>query len=434
MIAPRSEKPGAAVVAGTRTPMARAGTALARTPVTELARVSLLETLYRAQWRPEDVDEVIVGNVVMPAEATNPARVASLAAGVPERVPAMTVQRNCASGLEAVAEAAMRIETHRARTLLAGGAESMSTIPLLLPTEALVPAGKLAKARRPWEKLAALASFRPRHLRPHAGLRLGLTDASCGMIMGETAEVLAQEFHIGREEQDEYALRSHQRALAAVEAGVFEEQIVPMYVGSKFEPVTRDIGPRENQSLEALAKLKPVFDRRDGTVTVGNACQVTDGAATLLVMDEQMAEDTEQQVLGYVAGYASVGLDPCRMGLGPVYAIDRLLTSRGLNLRDIELFEINEAFAAQVLACLKAMASERFCRDHLDRASPLGEIDPDKLNVHGGAIALGHPVGASGARLVLNLLLEMRRRDAELGIAALCVGGGQGAAMLLQRR
>lgn len=434
MIAPRSERPNVAIVAGVRTPMARAGTALARTAVTDLARMSMQETLYRAGWPADRLDEVILGNVAMPADAANPARVAALAADVPERVPAMTVQRNCASGLEAIAEAAERIWTGRARVVLAGGAESMSTIPLLLPTEALGPAMKWAKARNVGQKLAALAAVRPRHLRPRAGLELGLTDPSCGMIMGQTAEVLAHEFHISREDQDAYALRSHQRAQAAVEAGVFEEQIVPMYVGEMFEPVVQDVGPRANQSLEALAKLKPVFDRRDGSVTVGNACQVTDGAATLLVMDEASAEQAQQPVLGYMLGYETIGLDPRRMGLGPAYAIHRLLESRGLALDDIGLFEINEAFAAQVLACLKAMASDTFAHEQLGRDKPLGEIDPDRLNVHGGAIALGHPVGASGARLVLNLLLEMRRRDVELGVAALCVGGGQGAAMLLQRR
>jgi acetyl-CoA acetyltransferase family protein len=198
--------------------------------------------------------------------------------------------------------------------------------------------------------------------------------------------------------------------------------------------VTEDVGPRSGQTLEALAKLKPIFDRRDGSVTVGNSCQVTDGAAAVLAMNADLAKAEGLEPLGYVRAYACAGLDPRRMGLGPVYAIHKLLRGTGLRLEDIPLIEINEAFAAQVLACLKAMASPAFAAEQLDHSTPLGEIDPERLNVNGGAIALGHPVGASGARLVLTLLMEMRRRNVDLGIAALCVGGGQGAAMLLERR
>ncbi|MEX0742415.1 MAG: thiolase family protein, partial [Phycisphaeraceae bacterium] len=201
----------------------------------------------------------------------------------------------------------------------------------------------------------------------------------------------------------------------------------------RFEAVTADVGPRADQSLEALAKLKPFFDRRDGTITVGNACQVTDGAAAMLVADAEAARAEGLEPLGYVRAYTTAGVDPSRMGLGPVFAIDKLLRKTGLNLADVDLIEINEAFAAQVLACLKAMASDTYCREHLNRDAAMGEVDPERLNVNGGAIALGHPVGATGARLVLNLLLEMQRRDLETGVAALCVGGGQGAAILLTR-
>jgi acetyl-CoA acetyltransferase family protein len=217
-------------------------------------------------------------------------------------------------------------------------------------------------------------------------------------------------------------------------AGRLSEEIVPEYSGSRFDPVTADNGPRPNQTIEALAKLKPIFDRRDGSVTVGNSCQITDGAVAMLLADPEFAKAEGLDVLGYVRGYAYVALDPARMGLGPAFAIDQLLHKSGLSLKDVPLFEINEAFAAQVLACLKAMASDRFAREHFEGGKPLGELDPDRLNVNGGAIALGHPVGATGGRLVLTMLLEMRRRNVELGIASLCVGGGQGAAMLLQRR
>jgi acetyl-CoA acetyltransferase family protein len=416
-----------AIVAGARTPFAKAGTALKETHVTELARAVIQETLYRAEFPAEQVDEVILGNVVMPADATNPARVSAIWAGVPDRVPALTVQRNCASGMEALAQGAARIRSGEARAVVAGGAESMSTLPLLLPQETLEPMSRLARAKSVWQKAAATAALRPRHFKPVAALEQGLTDPSCDMIMGKTAEVLAHEFGVSRRAQDEYALRSHQRAGAAEKERRFDDEMCPFYAGERFEAVTSDVGPRGNQTMEALAKLRPLFDRRDGTVTVGNSCQITDGAASMLLMDGTFARDHGLPVLGYLRAYAVAGLDPQRMGLGPVFAIDKLLRQTGLGLSDISLFEINEAFAAQVLACLTAMGSRQFAREHLDRDEALGAIDPERLNVNGGAIALGHPVGATGARIVL------RRRNVELGVAALCVGGGQGAAMLLER-
>jgi acetyl-CoA C-acetyltransferase/acetyl-CoA acyltransferase len=422
-----------AIVAGARTPMVRMGGAFRDMHVSDLTRIVIQETLYRSRWPADRLDEVIIGNVVMPADAANLARVSALWAGVPHRVPAYTVQRNCASGMEAVADAANRIRHRESRMILAGGAESMSTIPLLFPQQTMGPMSQLARARNVFQKLGAVASFRPRHFKPIAALECGLTDPTCGLIMGRTAEILASEFGITRREQDEFALRSHQRAVAATEAGKFRDEIVSVYAGRKFEPITTDVGPRTGQTLEALAKLKPIFDRRDGTVTVGNSCQVTDGAAAVLVADPDAAKAEGLDVLGYVRAYAYAGLDPARMGLGPVYAIDQLLRRAGLSFNDIKLWEINEAFAAQVLACLKAMSSRRFAAERLDRSDPIGEIDPDTLNVNGGAIALGHPVGMTGTRLVLTLLHEMRRRDVEFGVAALCVGGGQGAAVLLQR-
>ena len=423
-----------AVIAGARTPMAKAGTALRDVHVAELAQRAMKETLYRAGFSADRLDEVVLGNVIMPADATNLARVAALYAGVPQRVPGLTLQRNCASGMEAVAEAASRIRNGSARAILAGGAESMSTLPLLLPNETMEPMTRLSRAKSVWQKATAAASLRPRHFKPVAALELGLTDPTCGMIMGKTAEVLAHEFGLSRKEQDEFALHSHQKATDAEKAGRFNDERVPFFAGRKFEPVTSDVGPRAGQTMEALGNLKPIFDRRDGTVTVGNSCQVTDGAATMLIADAAMAKSESMPILGYVRGYAYAGLDPARMGLGPVYAIDQLLRQTGVKLSDVGLIEINEAFAAQVLACVKAMASADFCREHLDRSEPIGEIDPAKLNVNGGAIALGHPVGATGARLVLTLINEMRRRDVQLGIAALCVGGGQGAAILLERK
>ena len=431
MVAWALKNNGVAVLAGVRTPLAKAGTALRRVPVAELARAVMQETLYRAPWSAERLDEVVLGNVAMPADAANPARVAALEAGIPPAVPALTVQRNCASVMEAVALAATRIQAGQAKAVLAGGAESMSTIPMLWPQEVLEPAARLMAARTLSQKLRALACLRLRHLRPRLGLQLGLTDPVSGLNMGQTAEVLAHEFAIDRQAQDDFALRSHRCACQAAQAGRHGPEMMTLYAGPDFAPVGQDVGPRPNQSAEALAKLPPLFDRRDGTVTAGNACQITDGAAALLLCDASVASAEGREALGFVRGYATAALDPARMGLGPVYAIDRLLQAAGLALKDVGLFEINEAFAAQVLACLKALASDGFARQHLGRGRALGELDPQTLNVNGGAIALGHPVGATGARLVLTLLLEMRRRGVEFGVAALCVGGGQGAAILL---
>jgi acetyl-CoA acetyltransferase family protein len=431
MVAWAIKNDAVAVLAGARTAWAKAGTSLRQVPVAELARAAMQETLYRASWPAERLDEVLLGNVAMPADAANPARVAALEAGVPAAVPAMTVQRNCASGMEAVALGAARIHAGQAKAVLAGGAESMSTIPMLWPQEALDPAARLMTAKTVVQKLRAAARLRPRHFRPRLGLQLGLTDPVSGLNMGQTAEVLAHEFGVDRQAQDQWALRSHRCASAAAEAGRHSPELMTLYAGPDFTPVARDVGPRANQSAEALAKLPPLFDRRDGTVTAGNACPITDGGAALLLCDGPTARAEARPALGFIHGYSIAALEPARMGLGPVYAIDRLLQTAGLTLRDIGLIEINEAFAAQVLACLKALASDEFARRRLGRSQALGELDPQILNVNGGAIALGHPVGATGARLVLTLLLEMRRRRVEFGVAALCVGGGQGVAILL---
>jgi len=419
------------ILGGVRTPFARAGTVLRHTPVHELGRVAVAELLARHELEAARLDEVILGNCAQPAEAANVARVTALRAGIPERVPGATVHRNCASGMEAVAAASDRIQAGRARLVLAGGMESMSRIPLLFPFEYGEWLTGLARARGPLARAAAALRFRPRMLAPRLALAEALTDPVCGLNMGETAEVLAREFHIGRERQDEFALASHQRAVAARER--LREEIVPAFPAPAFEMLRDDTGPRENQTLEQLGRLEPFFDRRHGTVTVGNACPVTDGAVALLVADEEMARGWPVPPLGRIRAFAFAGLAPRRMGLGPVLAAARALELADLALDDIELFEINEAFAAQVLACLEAARSGSFARAELDRDRPLGEIPHERLNVNGGAIALGHPVGASGARLLLTLLLEMRRRGAKRGLAALCVGGGQGAAFVLER-
>jgi acetyl-CoA acetyltransferase family protein len=419
------------ILAGVRTPFAKVGSVFARTPVYELGRVAVAELLARQELDPGRLDEVILGNCAQPAEAANVARVTALRAGVPERVPGFTVHRNCASGMEAVADATYRIVAGEARLVLAGGMESMSQIPLQYPYEYGVWLEGLMRAKTPLQRLSAFGRFRPALLKPRLSLVEGLTDLTCGLNMGQTAEVLAREFRITREKQDAFALRSHQLTVAARER--LREEIVPVFPPPGYEMVPDDVGPREGQTPEALAKLKPFFDRRNGTVTVGNSCPVTDGAVALLVGDEATAAAWPTPPLGRIRAFAFAGLSPRRMGLGPVFAMTRALEKAGLGLEDCELFEINEAFAAQVLACLAAAESAAFARAELDRDRPLGSIPLERLNVNGGAIALGHPVGASGARLLLTLLLEMRRRGVKRGLASLCVGGGQGAAFVVER-
>jgi acetyl-CoA acetyltransferase family protein len=419
------------ILAGVRTPFAKAGGAFKSTPVYDLGRVALSELFATQDLDPARLDEVILGNCAQPAEAANVARVTALLAGVPEPVPSATVHRNCASGMESVADAAYRIQAGAARLVLAGGMESMSQIPLQYTYEYAEWLGGLMRAKTPVEKLGAAARFHPRLLRPRIALAEGLTDYVCGLNMGQTAEVLAREFHIDRQRQDEFALVSHQRAVAARDR--LREEIAPVFPAPLFEMVRDDIGPREGQTMEALGRLKPYFDKRNGTVTVGNSCQVTDGAVALLIGDQATASQWPTPPLGRIRSFAFAGLSPRRMGLGPVFAASRALEAAELELDACELFEINEAFAAQVLACIEAARSDSFARAELARSRALGDFPIERLNVNGGAIALGHPVGASGARLLLTLLMEMRRRRLKRGLAALCVGGGQGAAFVVER-
>jgi len=414
-----------AILEGIRTPFAKAYGPLASVSAPDLGRIATTALLERAGLRPDQVDQVVFGNVAMPPDAANIARVIALLSGIPRDRIAHSVQRNCASGMEALTTAAQLIQLGEARTIVAGGVESMSRIPLLYNQEATELYLRLGKAKNWRQRLGTLLRFRPRHFKPVLGVQLGLTDPVCGLIMGDTAENLARDFNLTRQEQDAFALESHRRASEAQKRGVLAEEIVPV------NRVREDAGPRKDQTMEALGRLKPFF-QKNGTVTVGNSCPITDGAAALVVMPGEAVRAEGRRPLGYLRAYAYAGCDPSRMGLGPVFATSKLLQKTGLNLRDFDLIELNEAFAAVVLGNEKAFASEQFAREHLSRASALGEIDRSRLNVNGGAIALGHPVGATGTRLVLTLLKELRRRNLHRGLATLCVGGGQGAALLVE--
>lgn len=422
------------VVGGCRTPFVKAWTELRTVHPVELGRIVVREAVERCDLDPAEVDEVVVGNLAGPSDAANIARVIALMAKLPPKVPAFTVNRNCAAGIESVVEGAYRIAAGHADVVVAASVESMSSIPLLFSPEAQRIWTDLGRARSFGARVATMARFRPRHFKPVIALAQGLTDPISELNMGETAEVLARDFGIGREEQDHFALRSHQLAAAAWNEGRMQEEVVPVPIGPAYTTAsTRDNGFREQQSIEALTKLKPAFDRRYGTVTAGNSSQITDGAAALVLASGERARSAGLPVLGRIRSWAFAGCDPARMGLGPVFAAPEALRRAGkLSMDRMDLVEINEAFAAQVLACMSAFDSRDFCESRLGGA-PVGAPDPDRVNVNGGAIALGHPVGASGGRLLLTLLLEMRRRDVGLGLATLCVGGGQGGAVVVER-
>jgi acetyl-CoA C-acetyltransferase/acetyl-CoA acyltransferase len=359
--------------------------------------------------------------------------VISLMAGLPKEVIAHTVSRNCASGMDSVTQAIEHVESGRFRRVVALGVECMSQAPLLFHKEMSEKLLNLAKAKTLSQRLKAMTRFRPADFKPHIGLEMGLTDPVSGLIMGKTAEKIARIFGITRDDQDEYAMKSHHKAVAAWEGGRLASETMTIYPAPKHEPITQDVGPRKGQTTEALGKMKPYFDRKYGSVTVGNSCMITDGAAALLIMDEDLAKAEGYKPLGRVRSMAYAGCDPSTMGLGPVYSTTKALDRAGMKLSDMELVEINEAFAAQVLGCCRAFESKKFCEDEMGKSEALGTIDPDKLNVNGGAIALGHPVGATGNRITLTLLHELERQGKEIGLATLCVGGGLGGALVVER-
>ncbi len=423
----------AVIIGGVRTPFVRAGGELSNVPAPELGCLAVRELLYRSDVPPELIDELVCGNVASPVDSANVGRVIALRAGIPRDRIAHTVNRNCASGLEAVTEAIARIEYGRARAVVALGVDSMSNVPLLFRKQFGEKLLELSKARSPMQKLKRVLSFRPSDFAPLIGLKLGLTDPVSGMIMGDTAEKLAREYHISRDEQDQFALASHLKAVEALKAGRLAGETMSLYPPPNCLPITQDIGPREGQSMTALGKLTPYFDRRWGSVTVGNSCGVTDGAVALLLMDRDYAESLGLRPIARFRATQFAGCDPARMGLGPVYATAKAFESAGMTMDDVDLVELNEAFAAQVLACQRGFESPPTDCAASCAATRLKRIPDEKLNVNGGAIALGHPVGATGGRLILTLLHELERRGQAIGLATLCVGGGQGGAVIVER-
>ncbi|MEN8171220.1 MAG: acetyl-CoA C-acetyltransferase [Pseudomonadota bacterium] len=418
------------IVDGLRTPFLKAQ-GVGPFSASELAVQAGRQLLLRHPIDPASFDEVVLGCVMPGPDEANIARVVALRLGCGDRVPAFTVQRNCASGMQALDSAARNIVGGQSDLVLAGGTEAMSHAPVLWNLMMTSWLYNWSRARSLAGRFRALAELRPAYLRPVIGLLRGLTDPVVGLTMGQTAEVLAERFDITRRAMDEYAVESHCR-LAQAHAQGWMEEITPLYDrhGRVYQ---QDDGLRTDTTVERLARLKPVFDRHYGRVTAGNSAQITDGAAWLILASAEAVEKHDLPVLGRLVDSHWSGLDPAQMGLGPAHAMNAILKRRRLKPEDIDYWEINEAFAAQILACRAVWQDNGYSRKELGRSKAVGEIPHARLNVDGGGISLGHPVGGSGARIVLHLLRVMERHNAKRGIASLCIGGGQGGAMLLQR-
>jgi acetyl-CoA C-acetyltransferase len=410
------------IIDGARTPFLKARNRPGPFAASDLATAAGRALLTRAPFEPGDLDEVILGCAAPSVDEVNIGRVVALRIGCGQAVPGWTVMRNCASGMQAIDSAIANMAAGRSSLVLAGGVDALSRAPLLYSEAMTLWFADFAAAKTAGQKAAQLARFRLSYLAPVIGIMKGLTDPNVGLIMGQT----------------EYAGRSHVRVIRAQESGAFTAargglgpEIVPLF-DARGTVYADDDGVRRDSTPENLAKLKPFFDRKYGNVTAGNSSQVTDGAAWVLLATEEAVRRHRLTPAGRIVDSQWAALDPAEMGLGPVHAATPILRRHGLGLNDLDAWEINEAFAAQVLGCIEAWKSEAYCRQHLGLDRALGELDPDRLNVDGGAIALGHPVGASGARIVLHLLHALKRTGGRRGIAAICIGGGQGGAMLVE--
>lgn len=420
-----------AIVDGCRTPFARSGTAFRDLSAIDLGKIAVRELLARTELDPDHVDHVIYGTVIPSPFAPNIAREVALGAGVPSRVPAFTVSRACASANQAITSAAEAIALGQADVVIAGGAESLTDVPVLVSRRLRDILVQLQRAKSMADRLRLLTQLRPADLKPVAP---AIAEPSTGLTMGQSAEKMAQENGISREEQDRWALRSHRLAWAATEDGRLKEDIVPVWIPPDFQQVLdADNGIRPDTSLEKLAQLPPVFDRKYGTITAGNASPLTDGASALLLMSEDRARALGYRPLGYLRSYAYAALDPGDQLLqGPVFAVPKALERAGLSMADIALMEMHEAFAAQVLSNLQWMRSDRIAQERLGLSKAIGTPPEDRINVMGGSIAIGHPFGATGGRVVLQLLRELRRRGEQFGLVTVCAAGAMGVAMVLE--
>ena len=423
------------VIDGARTPFLKSKNRPGPFSAADLAAQAGRALLARQPFAPDELDEVILGCAAPSVDEVNIGRVAALRMGCGEKVPGWTVMRNCASGMQALDSGISNILAGRSSVVLAGGVDALSRAPLLYGDKMVLWFSNMAATRSTGERLAQFAKLPVRALlAPVIGIMKGLTDPMVGLLMGQTAENVAYRFGITRAEMDEFSVRSHERVIRAQDNGILAPgggEVEALYDASG-NVYTLDDGVRRDASVQNLAKLKPFFDRKFGNVTPGNSSQITDGAAWLILASEEVVRNNNLQPLGRILDSEWAGLDPAHMGLGPVHAATPILQRNHLDLDDVDYWEINEAFAAQVLGCLAAWQDDAYCRDELGLDGALGPLNEERLNVDGGAIALGHPVGASGARIVLHLLKTLKRNNARRGMAAICIGGGLGGAMLVE--
>jgi acetyl-CoA C-acetyltransferase len=427
------------IVDGARTPFLKSRNRPGPFSASDLATAAGKSLLIRQAFAPSELDEVILGCAAPSVDEVNIGRVAALRMGCGQKVPGWTVMRNCASGMQALDSAIANMLSGRSNLVLAGGVDALSRVPLLYSDVMVMWFSQFMAAKSSLQKAGMFLKLKPTQLlTPIIGLMKGLTDPYVGLLMGQTAENLAHRFGISRLQMDEFAARSHARVVHAQESGYFNDahdglapEIAPVY-DEKGDLFKDDDGVRKDSTAENLAKLKPFFDRKYGNVTAGNSSQITDGATWLVLATDEAVKQHGLKPVGRIVDSQWAGLDPAQMGLGPVHASTPILKRHGLKLNDLDAWEINEAFAAQVLACLAAWKESKYCREELGLDRAMGQLDPEKLNVDGGAIALGHPVGASGARIVLHLLHALKRAKGKRGIASICIGGGLGGAMLVE--
>ena len=419
------------IVDGSRSPQLKASGRQGPFSASDLAVQTARPLLLRNANIFENIDEVILGCMMPSPDEANIARVVALRLGISQSVPAWTVQRNCASGMQSIDSAYHNIQSGLSEIVLAGGVEAMSHAPVLFNNQMVNWLGGMASARSPFKKVAQLFKLRPKLLKPVIALLRGLTDPIVGLNMGQTAEEIAYRFNISRAQMDEYAVASHQRLAQAYDDGALDE--VEVLYDAKGNYYDQDDGLRRDSSTKNLARLRPAFDRKYGNVTAGNSAQITDGASWLILASEDAVKKYQLSTLAKISDTQWAGLDPTVMGMGPVHAMTPIMQRNNLAIDDIDYWEINEAFATQVLGCVEAWKQEDYCQQQLNLKNAMGEIPHDKLNINGGGISLGHPVGASGARIVLHLAKLLERKSATRGIASLCIGGGQGGAMLIER-
>ncbi|MBL7714852.1 MAG: acetyl-CoA C-acyltransferase [Bdellovibrionales bacterium] len=417
------------IVGGARTPFARARSVYAKMSPSALGGIALREATAKAGLDPKLIDEVYFGIVSAPAEGSNIARESLFDSGLPATIPSTTINRYCASSMETAAGIAAKITSGQIEIGISGGVESISSIRALFSQKATDFFQDIAKAKTLGQRLGMLSKFSPALLAPHAP---GIKEPTTGLSMGQSADLMAREFKVSREEQDKFAVESHHKAAAAWERGFYKSHVVAVST-PEGKIVERDTDIRADTSVEKLAGLRPVF-YKDGTITAGNASPLTDGASAVLLMKESKAKELGLPILGAIRSYAAAAVDIKKEPLliGPAYAMPRALKTAGIQWKDLDIYEFHEAFAAQVLSTIRAIESKTWCKEKLGLDQPIAQVDPSKLNVNGGSIPLGHPFGATGGRLILQTLHELRARKKNLGIISVCAAGGLGSVMVLE--